>query len=257
MVFSGESVLPWGWKARGALADLLAYHGRIHELSHLSFSMENPLPPGKGMGSSTVDICGVLYAAARCLGIPLSVESVARHALAVEPTNGLFIPGIGMFDHRQGRCLESVGSLPGMRVAVLDAGGSVDTRAFNERADLLDLNQRKEESIIQALELALRGLGLGDTAMVGRAATLSALANQPILPKPRLPELIETALAGGAAGVSAAHSGTVIGILYDMQSEQAQSGVERLLNAFACYELLFWTQTVGGGVQWRTSPLTP
>lgn len=248
--------LPRGWKARRALESWLAFHRREDELQNLSISVQNPLPPGKGMGSSTVDICGVLYAVAACLQIPLSEASVASHALFVEPTNGLFLPGIGMFDHRGGFYRKTLGAPPPMQVAVLDAGGAVDTRAFNSRRDLRRLNEEKEPLVLEALGLATQGILRSNAALIGRAATISALANQQILPKPCLPELVEAALSLGAVGVSAAHSGTIVGILYDRQSDKSRDGVERLLDTFGCYRLLFWTHVVGGGVRWETVPAT-
>lgn len=177
-------------------------------------TVRSALPPGKGMASSSADISAACQAAALAAGHRLTADEIADIALAIEPTDGIFYPGIAMFDHVRGRTRRLLGDPPPMSVLIFDAGGCVDTLEFNRRTDLAALNAAKENEIRRAVELVSRGLAAGDCALIGRAATLSALANQAILAKPSLPLAADIAHRHGAVGVNTAHSGTVIGILF-------------------------------------------
>ncbi|MDT8901735.1 GHMP kinase [Anaeroselena agilis] len=172
------------------------------------------LPQGKGMASSSADIAAACQAAALAAGRRLAAAEIADIALAIEPTDGIFFPGIVMFDHVRGLIRRPLGAPPPMNVLIFDAGGRIDTLEFNRRADLAALNAVKEDVVRRAVDLVSRGLATGDCALIGQAATLSALANQAILAKPALPDVIAIAGRHGAVGVNTAHSGTVLGVLF-------------------------------------------
>jgi L-threonine kinase len=177
-------------------------------------AVTSELPQGKGMASSSADIAAACLAAARAVGRSLTADEIADIALAIEPTDGIFFPGIVMFDHVRGLIRRPLGAPPPMSVLIFDAGGRIDTLEFNRRADLAALNAAKEKEVRLAVDLVSRGLAAGDCALIGRAATVSALANQAILAKPSLEEVVAIAHRHGAVGVNTAHSGTVLGILF-------------------------------------------
>ncbi|MDN5347344.1 MAG: L-threonine kinase [Clostridia bacterium] len=176
--------------------------------------VENPLPPGKGLATSTADVVAAAAATAAAAGYRLTYVELARIALQIEPSDGTFLPGIALFDHIHGKKQEYLGPAPELEILIVDLGGKVDTVNFNRRQDLIKLNRAKEPLVQQAGQLVRLGLAEQNAALVARGATLSALANQVILPKPELESILDLALEGGALGVNAAHSGTVLGILY-------------------------------------------
>lgn len=182
------------------------------------------LPRGKGMASSSADISAACQAAALWSGQKLSADEIADIALSIEPTDGVFYPGIVMFDHLFGQLRQPLGMPPVLEVLVLDAGGEIDTLQFNRRQDLQRLNEAKEEQTSQAADWVRQGIQAGDIELIGRGATLSALANQSILPKPCLPEVIAIAQSFGSVGVNVAHSGTVLGILFPPALREFQAG---------------------------------
>lgn len=176
--------------------------------------LRSRLPVGKGMASSTADISSCAGAVMAALGRPVVPETIARLALRIEPTDGCMFPGIVAFDHRQGKLLESLGPAPPLDVIVYDTGTTVDTIAFNMnyRSDVLS---RREHDIRQAYEQAKDALRRRDAGALGEAAVLSARVNQEILYKPELEYMISLAKKIGAVGVNVAHSGGVIGLLFD------------------------------------------
>ncbi|MBE3581688.1 MAG: GHMP kinase [Thermoanaerobacteraceae bacterium] len=211
----------------------------------------NPLPPGKGLASSTADVAAAAAATAKALGAELSLEEIKDIALSVEPSDGTFLPGIVLFDHLRGEFWESLGEPPPLAVLIVDRGGTVDTLLFNRRTDLMALNRAKEEAVRRAVALVREGLTSGREELVARGATISALANQGILYKPELETLVEIATAFGALGVNVAHSGTVAGILYRPGSVDCAE-LEGKIRATFPYVNFIRARVTGGRMEaWR------
>lgn len=213
--------------------------------------IESRLPRGKGMASSTADVCAAIMAAGAGAGRIPSPEEVARIALSVEPSDGIMFPGIALFDHVTGRVQSSLGDAPPLEVLVFDYGGEVDTIAFNNRKDLSTLNVAKEARVRQALSYIIEGIERRDPRSLGRGATMSALANQDILVKPGLEDVVYLATGTlGAVGVCVAHSGTVIGVLFEALSMDQETRARReILKVCPGLSFLFHTRLTGGGIE--------
>lgn len=206
------------------------------------------LPPGKGLASSTADVTGAAVAAAAAVGEELTLEEIKKIAIAIEPSDGTFLPGIALFDHIGGRRWEYLGPPPQLSVLVVDPGGTVDTLAFNSRPDLQELNKKKEGEVRQAFELVRKGLALGRAEDVARGATISALANQKIIYKPEMERILEISMKCGAIGVNTAHSGTVLGVLY--RPHEADPGeIEKKIKKIYPYVRFIRSEITGGGVE--------
>lgn len=177
--------------------------------------VKSQLPESKGMASSTADIAAACWAMAEACGREISSLDVAKTALAIEPSDGVMFSGIALFDHRRGSRLKILGSAPPLGVLVFDLGGQIDTVDFNARKDLRLLNQAKEGKVRAALDLVIQGIKEQNGQLLAQGSTLSALAHQSILSKPNLEEILDEVLKLGAWGINIAHSGTVIGVLFD------------------------------------------
>ncbi len=234
-------------KARQSVEQTLKHFGRSDV--DVKLSLSSTLPRGKGMASSTADVSASIAATAAALGesdaMPPSV--IARLSLTVEPSDGLMLPGISMFDHRNGTTARTLGVAPPMRVVVLDFGGDVDTLEFNnvDREDTLrDLQPRFEE----ALGMIVRGIVDGRAEDVAAGATLSAVANQHVLFKPQLDAVMRMIDKVGALGINVAHSGTVIGMLFDDDVALTENAVSHLRNSTLGVRQIYDRRIVNGGV---------
>jgi L-threonine kinase len=213
-------------------------------------NVSSMIPIGKGMASSSADIGAACLATAACLGQQLTLQEIASIALSIEPTDAIFFPGVMMFDHRFGEISEPLGQPPGIELLVFDFGGEIDTLFFNARSDLEEKNQQKEHIIREAVILIRDGIKQRDMEKIGKGATLSALANQTILPKARLEEIIHMAEQAGALGVNVAHSGTVIGVLHDPQPSLCHESLVRDLGKqFPQLQFLRKAKLIGGGLE--------
>ena len=206
------------------------------------------IPRGKGMASSTADVAAAIEATALALGKRLEKRQVARLALSIEPTDGSLFPGIVLFDHRKGTVFQRLGLPPPINIVVLDFGGEVDTVEFNQ-TDHSAVLKRLEPQIAEALKLVRYGVAHGDPELVGQGATLSAQANQEILFKPQLEQVISLAREVGAVGVNVAHSGTVIGILLDATNCDKEATADFLRQRIAGLERLLICSLVNGGCE--------
>lgn len=233
-------------KARKAVKKVLDYFDCKYGVE---IAINSQLPEGKGMASSTADVAAAAFATALALGEDLSVEFISQLALDIEPSDGIFYPGIVMFDHLHGTLAEPLGPPPPMKILVIDLGGVVDTIEFNKSKDLWMKNLAKEEKITQAVELVKAGISQKSPQLIGQGASISSLANQAILYKPGLERLLEEVLKNGGYGINVAHSGTVLGILLDEEDDRLWEWANLARSVLGTKISFFWTRLIGGGLE--------
>ena len=240
-------------KSRRAVELTLAFLERKDVDVRLTLS--SPLPRGKGMASSTADVSAAIAATAAVLGEEANVPptAIANIALQVEPSDGVMLPGIARLDHKQGSIMSTLGPPPPMRVVVLDFGGNVDTLVFNgvNRDNVLRGMQTEFQ---EALALIERGIEGGSASDIGEGATRSAIANQGVLYKPQLDAVLRLAKDVGAVGVNAAHSGTVLGMLFEDDPELAEYAVSHAWENLFGIRRIYNRCIVSGGVTLAESP---
>ena len=212
-------------------------------------TLANSLPRRKGMASSTADVSASIAATAAATGksdtMPPSGDRTL--ALLIEPSDGLMLPGVSLFDHRNGTKVRTLGAAPPMRVVVLDFGGDIDTIEFNSvdrEQTLRGLQPRFEE----ALSLIVRGVEHGHPEEVAAGATLSAVANQKVLYKPQLDAVMSVADELGALGINVAHSGTVFGMLFEDDPDLTQRATLQAGERLPGINRVYDRRVVDGGV---------
>lgn len=206
----------------------------------------SPIPRGKGMASSTADVVASVAATAASLGRASDAELEADIALSVEPSDGTMLPGITLFDHIAGRLRRRLGSPPPIEILVLEFEAGLDTVAFNAIDHTAALRSRSN-SFRESLSLIEAGIASADAELIGRGATLSARTYQDVLVKPELPQVVALAEAAGAVGVNVAHSGTVIGLLFDEDAERAEWAASQARSRLRGLREVHRQRLIGGG----------
>ena len=169
--------------------------------------LTSELPRGKGMASSSADMVAVAQAVALSLGEKLSPDELGKLCAEIEPTDGIFYGGVVAMNPLTGRLVKKIRAQEKFQIAIFDYGGEVDTLKFNRRSDF-------EFPVL-------------DDEINFELVKKSALANQKILPKRGLEELMNFAESLNAVAVNVAHSGTVAGIFF----RENDSSVEEKISA--------------------------
>ncbi|MBQ6297194.1 MAG: GHMP kinase [Selenomonadaceae bacterium] len=156
--------------------------------------LTSELPRGKGMASSSADMAAVAQAVALSLGKKLSSDKLGKLCAEIEPTDGIFYSGVVAMNPLTGQLVKKIHVQEKFQIAIFDYGGEVDTLKFNRRSNF-EFPALDDEINFELVKN-------------------SALANQKILLKHGLEELMDFAKDLGAVAVNVAHSGTVTGIFF-------------------------------------------
>lgn len=226
---------------------------KLYEVVAQKYSLTNKfainvtrnLPEGRGMGSSTADLAGSLAGMLKLMGINLTRKEFLKILTRVEPTDGSFLPGITLVDHKKGSFWFRIARAPHYKIFWIDTGRVVDTVAFNLREDLKELNRRKEKEVKKALKMVFWGLKTNNPTLFGRGLTIDAFAHQVILPKEELFWVYKFGKSLGAVGVNVAHSGSGIGLwFYDSWSFKVLKLLQKEFSSYECRVL----SLVDGGI---------
>ncbi|WP_375779132.1 GHMP kinase [Bradyrhizobium sp. ma5] len=215
-------------KSRRAAELVLKTFGRLRGGGHLT--VQSNIPVGRGMGSSTADVLASILAVLDYLAIQLSPDRVMKIAVRAETAcdSTLFSQQAVLFAHREGDVIESfINSLPPIDFISIDTapGHTVDTVALQPA----DYNRTEIESFRPLRRLLGKAIKESDLGLLGRVATASALINERFLPKPRLHEIEAIGTRYGAIGVQVAHSGTVVGLMFDPANENTTENIDRAM----------------------------
>ena len=207
--------------------------------------VSSPIPRGRGLGSSSADLSAAIAATALALGKELSPYDIAQIALSIEPTGGVMMPGLALFDHRAGMVRQSIGPPPPMEIVALDFGGASRSDLGGQTRHWREVNGQTEE----ALNLIRRGVADKSPALVGQGATIAAKAASQVASRPRLEEVAEFAREVGAVGVNGGQNEGVTGVLLDATERRGKSTYIKARQSFPDAEAVYHFRVLGGGVQ--------
>jgi uncharacterized protein involved in propanediol utilization len=214
-------------KALRAAKLALRRYGAPGTGGHLEISCD--VPEGWGMGSSTSDVVATIRAVADAHGIEPASSEVARLAVAAESASDstMFEDRAVLFAHREGVVLEDLGdTLPPVEVVGLASrryAGAIETvKMPPARYDWWEV-----EAFRPLRALLRKAVHDQDPRLLGRVASASSRINQRHLPKPGFEAVQRVGANVGALGLSVAHSGTVMGLLFDPEARGTASGIAR------------------------------
>lgn len=238
-------------KAYQMLEKVFRYYGVPQkELASVKLNIFSEIPKGKGMASSTADLAATALAAATLLGKDISESQIGALCVDIEPTDSTLFSQMTLYDPLKGGFEQSYGAYPKGKVLLLEGKQVIDTIAFrrskNNRGSLL---LRQAPELNKALQMVKEGTLKGDLGKIAAGATISAIANQPLLYKVQLEQLLELSLGLGARGVNVAHSGSVVGILHEGSSfdEEKFLFCFREMDCYESYQAVKSYELVAGG----------
>lgn len=196
-----------GEKAKQALEKTLAYLGKSSFPFTLTLSSQ--IPREKGMASSSADIGAVVIAVAAAFQTTLTPQEIAYIAASIEPTDGVFCPGLVMMNYRTGQCLHTYPTVPPMEVVIFDTGDTLNTAAYHRQFD--DKERRYGAYAWHGCAHLKKNYTAAD---IGKAATYSAMLHQQVQYRADVPILLHIGRQYGSCGIVIGHSGTVMGLLF-------------------------------------------
>ncbi|MCR1822270.1 MULTISPECIES: GHMP family kinase ATP-binding protein [Terrisporobacter] len=202
----------------------------LRECKNISLNINSNIPIGKGMASSTADIGATIKATLSILNKDLGNEEISLIASEIEPTDSILLYKNSIFNPVNGQVKKYLSNLNNGRVIILEPDEILETSIIRSNPNYLDIKLENKAIINKSFDLLEEGLRDQDLKLIGKACTLSSLANENIHKKPYLNEIIEISNKMGAYGVNIAHSGTVIGILIDnkMDHERIMSYIKEI-----------------------------
>ena len=209
-----------GSKSRAMLDKVLKLFG----VKNFPFGVRltSELPRGKGMASSSADMAAVAQAVALSFGQNFSPAELGKLCADIEPTDGIFYGGVVAMNPLTGELVKKIRVRGKFLIAVFDYGGEVDTLKLNRRSDF------EFPTLNDEIDFALM--------------KKSALANQTVLPKRGLFELMNFADKLGALGVNVAHSGTVAGIFFHAEDLRVEEKISAVRKKFDFLQFLTLTR---------------
>ena len=184
--------------------------------------LTSELPCGKGMASSSADLAATAQAVAKTLGKKFLPAELGKLCAEIEPTDGIFYSGVVAMNPLTGQLVKKIHVREKFLIAIFDYGGEVDTLKFNRRSDF------EFPALVDEINFEL--------------IKKSALANQKILPKRGLEELMNFAENIGALGVNVAHSGTVTGIFFRADDLSVSEKISAIQKRFDFLQFLTLTR---------------
>lgn len=238
-------------KSRTAIKSVFKRFGiPVRECRNISLEINSDIPIGKGMASSTADIGATIKATLTLINKNLSNEEIAKLAAKIEPTDSIYLNKNSIFNPMTGETIKALGNVKNSRVIILEPKKTLSTKRIRSIPDYTERKINNKETIKEAFYLLEQGITKNDLNLIGRAATLSSLANENIHKKHQLNKIIEISNSYGAYGVNIAHSGTVVGIIIDRDMNEKRLRellYEAKINSF--YSKIYTSDIIDGGLR--------
>ena len=203
-------------KSRMAIEEVFRYFDLdIKYTRKLSLEIISEIPIGKGMASSTADIGATIKATLSLLNEDMTQEEISKLASKIEPTDSIYMDKNCIFDPLKGEIKKVLGNVNDVNILVLEPKETLNTKAIRSHKDYKSIKFKNKEAMDIAFKTLEQGFKNKDLNLIGKACTISSLANENIHKKEYLNDIIKISENYGAYGVNVAHSGTVIGIILD------------------------------------------
>ncbi|MGL4914011.1 MAG: cobalamin biosynthesis protein [Romboutsia sp.] len=248
-------------KSRRAMEEVFkVFNLPIEESKNISLNIQSKIPVGKGMASSTADIGATIVATLQLINKEMSSEEISKLASIIEPTDSTYIETNSIFNPLNGEVIKYLGNIKNSKVIILEPNRTLNTMKIRNTANYKEIKFQNREIIKESFHLLEEGIRSNNLSMVGKACTLSSLANENIDEKFGLNEIIEISKNYGVHGVNVAHSGTVVGILIDEHMNDIKL-IDKLKesNLDKVYKKIYTHRIIDGGIrrelQWNTSKI--
>lgn len=200
---------------------------------NMDIEINSDIPCGKGMASSTADLCALYYCLIKMFDRQFNEDELKNQCIRIEPTDSIIYDKMTLFDYKFGNTVYKIGSYFKYNILAFEGRNIVNTVEFNNRVlpSLSDV-----DDLIPYLKQAVQEKNSEKLSFV---STESILRNQKRLKYDWIEEIIRIKNNTGGLGIIGAHSGSVLGIIYDdkQKTEFALKTLKNYSNLFSIYSL--------------------
>lgn len=221
-------------------------------LEKLKIVHRSTLPIAKGFASSTADIIATCLAISAHFNRKLTPQQLTTLASTIEPSDANALPFCALTDPTTGEILQHYQWQPDCDILILEREEVLDTAHAHQSLNWARHNTNFKSQFSALLMQFSQAIVDQDIQRLGEAATFSAEIHQHILPKPLFHQLASL-VGNDVHGINIAHTGTIVGLLYNAQNTDINSVLGKLnqtaLNQYYpkrhCHRLCFSGSSIG------------
>jgi L-threonine kinase len=199
------------------LENLLSKWGYKQYIDNLDIEINSQIPSGKGFASSTADLCAVYHSLLKLFHREYDEEELIEECIRIEPTDSIIFNKMTLFEYKTGSYSEAIGDYIEFHILVFEGSNIVDTLEFNSR------NIPPLSRIDDIAGLLKQGIKSGNVKKIALATTESIIRNQHRLKYDILNEVMKYSIITSGLGILGAHSGDLLGIIYDNMEDAARA----------------------------------
>ena len=188
----------------------------------IALSINSTIPKGKGFASSTADLSAIYNGLLRLIDRKFNQEELIKNCLKIEPTDSIIFDKATIFDYKEGKVTEKVGNYFKFHVLCFIGENVVDTVEYNSK-ELQPL--KKIDDLLGELREAFEDK---DIKKLAKVSTESIIRNQHRLKYNILEEVLEINKLLGGLGIIGAHSGDMLGIIFDNIDEEKMKRIKNI-----------------------------
>lgn len=188
----------------------------------IALSINSTIPKGKGFASSTADLSAIYNGLLRLTDRKFNEEELIKNCLKIEPTDSIIFDKATIFDYKEGKVIEKVGNYFKFHVLCFIGENVVDTVEYNSK-ELQPL--KKIDDLLGELREAFEDK---DIKKLAKVSTESIIRNQHRLKYNILVEVLEINNLLGGLGIIGAHSGDMLGIIFDNIDEEKMKRIKNI-----------------------------
>lgn len=179
----------------------------------LDIEISSEIPISKGFASSTADITALYLCLTELIKKEHNEKELIRQAINIEPTDSIIFKEMTLFDYKSGSYKESIGSYLEFYILVFEGKKVIDTVEFNNniKSPLACI-----DDLIPDLKKAVKEK---DIIKLGSISNESILRNRHRLNYNIFKEIKKIKEITNGAGIIGAHSGDLLGIIYEDEAE--------------------------------------
>lgn len=214
-------------KSAAFLSNILELWGYGKYDSTIDIEIDSKIPYGKGLASSTADLCGVYYCLLKMFNKEFNEVELMEQCIKIEPTDSIIFKEMTLFDYKKGLYRKQMGKYIAYNILAFEGNKVVDTVEFNSK-NLIPLSD--VDDLIPTLKEGIKEKSLEKISYV---STESIIRNQKRLYYDFLDKILDIKNKTKGLGIMGAHSGNVLGIIYE-DEEKLNYAKEFFQNVTEC-----------------------